>query len=332
MVTVAAAASVRVKLATLVAKGTSMHAALQEMGEQWHRASDGEVALTLFTDGSMGAEADMVRRIRNGQLQAALLTATGLATIAPDVASLQDIPLAFRTLDEAAWVREQLAPRFERSLATEGFVVLGWCDFGWWRLFSTKPLREPDDLRGELLNIGTDNPDARTALARALDLQPVALLPTDLLPALQSGRITITPAPPMYALSAQLFTAAPHMLELNWSPLVGGIVLSQETWSSLTALQQEAVRNRARTAAVAITSHARREMAEAVAAMQARGLHVQSIAPASAQAWADFSDRARRAARGTLVREAAYDEIIQLTTAYRQNAAVSSSSPPTPVP
>lgn len=70
-----AAAPVKIRLATLAPKDSSPHKSLQQMGEAWKKSTGDQVQLTLFTDGTMGGEADMVRRMRIGQIQAAMLTA-----------------------------------------------------------------------------------------------------------------------------------------------------------------------------------------------------------------------------------------------------------------
>jgi TRAP-type C4-dicarboxylate transport system substrate-binding protein len=312
----AAAKPVRVKLATLAPKGTSFHLILQEMGEKWKAAPDGGVTLTMFTDGSMGSESDMVRRMRLGQLQGGLLTASGIVDIEPDVGGFQNIPLAFRSLEEAAWVREKLAPRFEKQINEKGFVMLGWMDSGWWRIFSKKPLRTPDDIRNEKLNIGTEAP-GMAKLVQSLGMQPVELVPTNILVSLQTGLITVTPAPPIYALTGQFFQPAPYMLELNWSPLVGGIVISKKAWDEMTPAQQEVVRTSGAAATAKITTKARQEMTESIEAMKKRGLKVQLVEGELAATWVAFFKEAQRQARGTMVPEKTFDEIMAMLQEYR---------------
>src|SRR5438270_11653184 len=92
-------AQMRMRMATLAPKGTSYHHLLQQMGDQWKQAPNGGVTLTLYTDGTMGGEADMVRRMRVGQIQAAMLTVPGLAEIDPSVGALQKIPMVYQSLD-----------------------------------------------------------------------------------------------------------------------------------------------------------------------------------------------------------------------------------------
>src|SRR5690348_3394525 len=67
-----AQAPARIRLATLAPKGSSYYQILQTMGEKWRQAPGGGASLTIFADGSMGGEADMVRRMRVGQLQAGM--------------------------------------------------------------------------------------------------------------------------------------------------------------------------------------------------------------------------------------------------------------------
>src|SRR6185369_8750163 len=77
----AGADAIKVRLGTLAPKGSSYTKHLQVMGEQWRKAPGGGALLTIYPDGTMGSEADMVRRMRLNQLQAAMVTATGLSEI-----------------------------------------------------------------------------------------------------------------------------------------------------------------------------------------------------------------------------------------------------------
>src|SRR5438270_6072885 len=118
-----AVAQVHWRLGTLVPRGTSYHHNLQAMAEEWRKAPHGGVTLTIYTDGTMGGEADMVRRMRIGQLQAAMLTVPGLAEIDPSVSALQKMPMMYESLEEARYVREKLRPLLEQKIAAKGFVV-----------------------------------------------------------------------------------------------------------------------------------------------------------------------------------------------------------------
>ncbi len=69
----AAQTPTRIRLGTLAPQGTSYHRILQSMGERWRTATNGQVQLTVYA-GTMGSEAELIRRMRLGQLQAGALT------------------------------------------------------------------------------------------------------------------------------------------------------------------------------------------------------------------------------------------------------------------
>src|SRR5216684_3661012 len=102
------AAPLKVRLGTLAPKGSSYTKHLQAMGEQWRSAPGGGALLTIYPDGTMGSEADMVRRMRLGQLQAAMVTTSGLSEIEPGAAGLQFMPKVFRTLEEVDAIDEKM--------------------------------------------------------------------------------------------------------------------------------------------------------------------------------------------------------------------------------
>src|SRR5206468_10429741 len=107
-------AEVKVRLGTLAPKGSSYTKHLQVMGEQWRKAPGGGALLTIYPDGTMGSEADMVRRMRLGQLQAAMVTVSGLSEIEPAVAGLQSMPKIYRSLEEVDYIANKMEPMLEK--------------------------------------------------------------------------------------------------------------------------------------------------------------------------------------------------------------------------
>src|SRR2546428_10623062 len=113
---------IKIKLGTLAPKDSTPHNSLKQMAETWRHAPGRGAQLIMFTDGTQGGEADMVRRMRIGQLQAAMLTAGGLSEIDQSVTCLQMIPLGFRSLDELGYATEKMRPLLEKRLHEKGVV------------------------------------------------------------------------------------------------------------------------------------------------------------------------------------------------------------------
>ena len=164
--------AVKIRLGTLAPRGTTWHRALLEMGEKWRAGQGAGAAFIVYTDGSQGSEADMVRRMRIGQLNAALLSVVGLNDIDDSVTALQKMPMIFRSWEELDYVREKLRPTLEKRFLDKGFVVLCWGDAGWVRFFSKSPVSSPTDLR-KLKLFAWAGDSAQADIMKALGYQPV---------------------------------------------------------------------------------------------------------------------------------------------------------------
>jgi len=304
------------KLATLVPKGSSYHKALLAMGEAWKSGPDGGAAVTIYPDGTMGGEADMVRRMRAGQLQAALISVTGLREIDPSVTALQNLPLIFDSLEEAAAVRAELLPRLEKTLADKGFVSLFFGDVGWVRFFTKTPVKTPDDMKKVKFFTWSGSTDQADFMKR-MGWSPVLLETADILPGLQTGLIDGAPTVPFYALKAQLYGVAKHMLEIDWAPLVGALVVTKKAWDELPPALRDHCRATAITAGAEITQKSRQENDEAVEAMKKRGLVVQPMTPELKAVWRAFMEPIWPKLRGLDVPADLYDDVMRIVATQR---------------
>ena len=314
--TVAQAAEIKVKLGTLAPKDSSPHQNLKVMAEAWRGAPGGGVAVTIYTDGVLGGENDMVRRMRIGQIQAGMLSGIGLAQIDDSVTALQTMPLIYKTLDEVDYIREKLRAKLEKKFADKGFIVLFWTDAGWVKCFSRKPVVMPDDLRQQKFFVWAGDSKARDII-KAAGFQPIPLEMTDIPQGLQTGLIDAVPCPPFFALAGQFYGQAPHMLDMNWSPLAGALVITKKAWNNIPPATQQALRVVAEKAGNDIRVQARKEMDESVAAMQKHGLQVHKMTPEAEAAWHKVAQDALPKIRGTLVPSDMFDEVQQLLAEYR---------------
>ncbi|MBI5368176.1 MAG: TRAP transporter substrate-binding protein DctP [Planctomycetes bacterium] len=314
---VAAAGSVKVRLGTLIPQGSSPYKHLQDMGDKWSKIPDAGLSLTIYPDGRMGDEAEMVRRIRAGQLQAGTLTVVGLSEIDPAVTGLQNLPMMFRSLDEVDYVGQKLGPMLEKRMLERGFVVLSWGDASWVRFFSKQPILVPDDLKKMKLFVWAGNTEQESLLKQS-GFNPVPLAATDILPSLQTGLIDATPMVPFYALAAQVDSVAPHMLEINWAPLVGATVISKKTYDTIPESARPAFLEVATAAGKAIKADNRREAIESVEAMKKRGLQVHALTPETEKIWRDAAEAVWPKIRGPVVPADIYDEVVRLLDEFRK--------------
>jgi TRAP-type transport system periplasmic protein len=308
----------QLKVATLAPTGSSFHQILMTMGEEWRKAPSGGVTLTIFAGGSQGSEVDAVGRMRRGQLHGGLLTAGGMGEIDDSVEALQSMPMMFRSLDEVDYIREKLRGRIEKRLLDKGFVVLFWSDAGWVRFFTKHPVVRPDDLKK--IDLYVTAGDARqTDIMKAAGYKPIPLSPNDILAGLQTGLISGVPTTPTIALAGQFYTRAPHMLEINWAPLVGGFVVTKKKWDALPPETQKALRASALRAGERMKQLTRAENEKAVAEMAKRKLTVHRATPQIENEWRAAAEKAYPKVRGGIVPADFFDEVQRLLGEYRKS-------------
>jgi len=309
-------AATRIRLATLAPSGSVYHKSLLALREQWRSLSKGQVELLVYADGKLGGEAEVVRLMGLDSIQAAMLTVVGLSEIDEGVEGLQSIPMGFRDFAEVEHVGQRLQPLLEQRLAAKGYVVLGWSDAGWVRFFTKKPVLHPDDLKPLKLFCWAGNP-AVVSIYRSVGFTAVALETTDIVPGLETGLIEAVPCPPVFALKTQIDRRAPHMLEVNWAPLVGAIVISQKAWDSLPASLHQPLLQAAQNTTEKIRTAGRKESEESVKAMIQRGLRVTRLKPELVQEWRRLAEQTYPQVRGKIVPPEVFDRTVGILQEYR---------------
>ena len=304
----------RIKVATILPRGTSAHQALLEMAAKWRQVG---VTATLYADAVMGGEAETVRRMRIDQIQGALLSVGGLMEIDRSVTALQLMPMVFHSLDEVAYVREKLRPLLEKRLEEKGYVALFWGDAGWVQIFSRKPVLHPDDLKKQKVFVLASD-GSQVDLMKTAGFQAVPLEYTDTLTGLQTGLIEAVPTTPFYALAGQFYLPASYMLELNYVPLGGAFVVTRKAWDGLTLAMQDVIRQTGDETGKKITLQSRQEMQESVAAMTKRGLKVSRMNPEAEAEWRTLFESVYPKLRGGLVPADMFDEVRRLLRDYRK--------------
>ena len=122
---------------------------------------------------------------------------------------------------------------------------------------------------------------------------------------------------PFFALAGQFYGPAPHMLDMNWSPLAGALVVTKKVWNGLAPATQQSLRLAAEKAGNDIRVQARKEMDESVTAMQQHGLQVHKLTPEAEAAWRKVAADSLPRIRGSLVPADMFDEVQRLLAEYR---------------
>ena len=303
---------VRVNLGTVVPKDSAWHEVLMQIRQDWTRISGGRVDLRIYAGGTLGDEAEMLRKVRIGQLQAVATTNIGLSIVDQGVDALS-IPMLFDSYAELDHVRDGLAPKLERRLAEKGYVVLNWSDGGWAQFFTKRPAKTLDDIRRHKLWISAGDPRTER-LYKDFDMNVVPLPLTETATGLQTGLVEAVTEPPLFALLDGTYRNAPHMTDIKWAPVVGGTVISKQAWERIPLEMRPKLLAAAHEAGVSLRARIRKLGDDAIEQMKQRGL---TVVEADRTVWLEEVEAAYPKLRGVLAPAELFDEAIRLRDQYR---------------
>jgi TRAP-type transport system periplasmic protein len=315
----AAAQQVVVKMATLVPEGSSWQLILKEMADKWKTASGGRVIVRLYAGGVAGDDADVVRKIRLGALNAGVLTEVGLEEIDRSVLALS-VPMAYSSYEEEDYVLEKMRPTLEARLEAKGFVPLAWLDGGWSHIFAQKPVSTPDELKPLKLFTPSGDPQA-VEIYKAAGFNPVPLPTTELSTALQTGLVNALQVPPQVAVLTQYYSHAKYMTDLPWLLLLGATVIDKGTWEKIPADVRPALLEAAREAGRRLRAEVRNGGDRDVEAMKKRGLVVVPVDARARELWRKAAENAYPRIRGPVVPADAFDEALRYRDELRRRTA-----------
>jgi TRAP-type C4-dicarboxylate transport system substrate-binding protein len=304
-----------VKMATLAPEGSSWYRVLQEMGEEWRKASDGTVTLRIYPGGVAGDEDAMIRKMRIGQIQAAAITGIGLAYLEPSFYALH-IPMMYASDEEFDYVRDRYAPVLERKMEEKGFIVLNWGDAGWVHFFSKTPVVTPAEAKALKL-FQWEGDTNLVQLYKETGFHPVPLSTNDLLPSLQTGMVNGFSSTPLAALAFQWFGLAPNMADLRYAPLTGATVIGKRAWEKIPPDLRPKLLDVSRRAGLRLRTEIRRLNQEALVVMVKNGLKVHKVPPEVQAQWRKMVEDVYPQVRGKIMPAEAFDTVKLYRDEYR---------------
>lgn len=310
------AAAQTLKCATLVPEGSIWDKAEREFASKVQAATGGRVKFQFYPGGTQGDEPEFVRKMRFNQLQAGLMSSSGLGDIDPSFYLFQ-IPLLFERDAEVEAVLAGMRAVLAEHLLEKGFVLVHWTHVGWLHIFSSKPLTSFDDFKRQKQFVWGN--DGRLASwYQELGLQPVSVSGTEVLQGLQTGLIEALPATPLAALSLQWFRSAPHALEHRFAPLLGALVVTKGAWSKISEADRAAIAPLAAETERKLFTEVPVKEKEALEEMKKRGL---TLAPERAEdrpKWLELGQAFQQRFRTHSVPPAIFDQGLKLLEAHRK--------------
>jgi TRAP-type C4-dicarboxylate transport system substrate-binding protein len=308
-------AQVTVKLASLVPEASPWGTALNKMAGNIKAETNGAVNFIIYHNGVAGGEADVLRKLRLNQIQAAILTSFGLNEITPQILALS-CPFLIRNDAELDYVLERIKPVLEAQINRNGFQTIAWSKAGFVNFFSKAPARTPAEMKK--LKLGTS--DTEMTLLNVFKSMGYQLVPQPMdqvLINLTTGRVDAVYTNPLSAASLQLFATANNMMDFPMAPFMGGIFMNQNTWRNLPQSYRDIILKHAAIAETEINAQLAGLEKTALDMMKKNGLSTYALTEEEKQLWIADTEAALPRLIGSMFDADMYRQIVAILTEYR---------------
>lgn len=309
---------ITIKLGSLAPVGSPWDNVLKQIAAEWREISGGRVILKIYPGGIAGGEADMLRKMKINQLQAAGFTTTGLSRVNQDVLILS-LPFLVRSDEELNFMLDEKRQEFESVFEEKGFKVIGWTPMGWIHFFSREPVVEPGDLMKQKLIVTEDAAELIQAW-KDTGFRVVPLATPDTLQALQSGMADAFFTSPLVAASYQWFALAPNMCAMPVSPMLSAFLIDNRTWRRVPDNIKPELLDAVEELLEPLYPQTKALETEAITTMQQYGLSIHSVPDSIVSEWDRIMTKGLEKVAGKSFSSTFYKDVKQTISDYRDNA------------
>ncbi|MBA91886.1 MAG: C4-dicarboxylate ABC transporter [Phyllobacteriaceae bacterium] len=242
----ALAADMTLKLGHLANEQNPWHLASVKFGEELARLTDGRIAVEVYPNESLGKEIDLINGMQLGTVDMTI-TGESLQNWAP-MAALLAVPYAYKSIEHMDEVASgEIGDRIEQQIVEKVQIrPIAYFARGPRNLTSNRPITSPDELNG--LKMRVPNVPLFVDVWSALGANPGPMAFSEVFTSLQNGTIEAQENPLALIRSANFNEVQSHV---NMTEHVRSwiyLTIAESTWNKLSADDQAAVMEAAKTA------------------------------------------------------------------------------------
>lgn len=205
----------------------------RRIAETLGRTAPGRFDLRIVGNAALGGEKEVAEGMRLGSVQASLSTISALSGWVPD-SQILDLPFLFRDREHLKRVLvgslgDELRGKFE----AQGFVVLGFINYGARHLLAKEPITTPAGIRGKRIRV-IQSP-LHTELWSGLGAYPTPIPIPETYNALKSGVVDCMDLTKSAYVGFRLHEVVPYLIETGHIWASGVIFVSAAFWKALSA-------------------------------------------------------------------------------------------------
>lgn len=231
-----------IRVATLAPKASPFLRSFEELDQKIRQLSHGEVGFEVYSSGVAGDESDVIRKMKIGQLDAAMVTSDGLGLMVPEVNVLR-APGLISNYQQLEVVTRAILPEFDELFEKNNYKLISWGEAGEYRYFSREPVRHPDDIKRMRPWLWPQSPVAQETW-RTIGASPVPLGLPEVFGALSTKMIDLVESTSLAYVALQWHTTGlKHVTKDAHGMLMGAWVMNKATFDKLSPdIQKEVIK------------------------------------------------------------------------------------------
>jgi TRAP-type C4-dicarboxylate transport system substrate-binding protein len=220
-----------VRIATLAPRDTDLTRGFVRIDRGLREATGDSWGIQLYPSGIAGDEKDVIRKMRVGQMDGSIVTATGLSQIVREVTVLNS-PGVISSYEELERVQKAMNKEWGETFDKNGFKLVAWGEAGQLRYFSKIPIHRPADLKTVRPWVWPESHVMRE-IYRAVGANGVPLGVPEVYGALQTGMIDSVISSALAFVALQWHAKLNHATNQTHGVLVGGMIMNKQKWEGI---------------------------------------------------------------------------------------------------
>jgi len=249
-------------------------------------------AIAKKTDGRV-----RVKFVEQHELDSGPVSCDGVLLLGPRLSRyspasrLFTLPLFFRSSEEVVHLQEEMDAGIATELKARGFAVLAQLDLGFAYLHSTAPLETVAQLKAARLWIPPTEEQAIQE-AESYGVTPVPMEAAEVRDALREDIVDAVLVPPLGAILLQWHAELKSVMDAPFLCLYAVVILRQDAFATLDALDQALLRDELSRAFFAIAADGRQKEPEALDVLAQNGVvrRPPGTTPEQRTEWETWSD------------------------------------------
>ncbi len=225
------------KVATMAPPHSPWDIQMKKLAQKWNKITNGQVSLKFLDITNMGGEKSAVQKMRPSRpgqkpfLDGAVFSPVGLNELAPSarIFTLQ-APFLIRNQEELDLVLKEYGSVFEKEIEKTGAKLLTWSNVGWLTFYTKQSYSNLKELKKLKIACSNDTKDFSDVLKicnfNAKDIPPQKF--TQEIKSSNGADGFASVHILVYAMG--LYKDLPYILDARLGPVMGGFVISEESW------------------------------------------------------------------------------------------------------